>query len=685
MADEKLDTKSAASAVKNIESGKSHKDRREEGIRKQRKQREAEESQNFINKWATKWSERKKSLAGADKQGWLVEPYPYYVTPSFIEHNGRVISIVELYNRSGANRNMAYHQIIDMIPSHSMDNVEIHMIVNDSLIKGDTKKRLIRKNAKAGKETISDTVQHGSSEDKDNISAQIMNESDIEDYDDYEMILNSADPVAVFRISLVIIGPDRETVDEQLELLNRKFDQRHEGAQWDSLGGDQYGRFTKLFAPLPQDRFVMTSTAENYSGLNFSVNAGLNDENGMPVGRDALSLVGSSAFFDMDGTLGTQSIIAIPRTSQMVRYTREDATKQPSAASILAQYSANQSVMNGHRVHHIVLNDFDYVDERGLYYRKPSVKGMFDKYDVSSVTINPLQGFGDINDVVAIYSRLTQKIVNIFNILDHLSMDEQTRALVLDVVEKFYTNHDLWNDDAELYPKRTRIVGITDPEDFPNAGMLINEFTTLADDAMQAGREAKTDRIEALQSLLRQSLTAYRGILGRPTSIRDTNARQVYYDFNRIESQEVRQVQFINILDYIIFTAARDDVVIIHGCDRLWSPVLNMVSETIQAAQDKGVRFLFSYDSVSNDTTDSIKRADIFDMQSVYYKDLDSDVSWSIVGKCLSDEVDEFEAALATQLSPTIRYQMQEKYPCQVLVHRSRGDVNSFVHLSVVV
>ena len=99
---------------------------------------------------------------------------------------------------------------------------------------------------------------------------------------------------------------------------------------------------------------------------------------------------------------------------------------------------------------------------------------------------------------------------------------------------------------------------------------------------------------------------------------------------------------------------------------------------------NKGIRFIYSFDTVSGDNRMGKMQSDMFSMQNKFYKDLDTDVDWSVVGKCLPNEVDAYETALASELSHTIRASMQAKSN-QVLVHRNVGDVNNFVHVQVIV
>lgn len=613
----------------------------------------------------------------------LMESLPYTATPSFIEHNGRVMSILKLYVRPGTNRQLTHTEVIDLIPAETLTGVDMHFIINDRLIKHDEKKRLIQKNSGRSKDAITQTQKHGDKEENDS-SAQLAQQADLEDYDEYELILDSAEPVVYYKINLVVIGNSRQQVDEQIDILNKVLDQRHEGCAWDSLGGDQLDRFEGLFAPLVNPAHERTSTGSNYARMNFAVNAGLNDPKGLPIGSDVLSLSSSSSFFDFQRSTRTQAIIAIPKSSVMNWYFKEGEIDQPPVASIIAQYAANQIVMNGHRAHHLVLNNFDYM-EKNLYYRPLETETLFDSFDVSRLTINPLQGYGSINDVVAVFNRLVQKVVNVFDILQDYHMTQDDKAVVLKVIEQFYFNQKLWNASAAERPASTRIVEIPDPSTYPTMSSVLVEFSTLIKSASRDNRELKADRIDTIKSILNQALSANMSVIGRTSNIPVSDSSQVYYNFSKIQDNKIQLVQLINLIEYVAWTAERDDVIILHGCDRISQPVMAMMYDAIKAAQYKGIRFIFAFDTVSNQADRISEKADIFSMRGIYYKDLDTDVDWTIIGKCMAEEVEKFETALNQGLSQTIRAQMQAKMACQALVHRNLGDVNNFVNLRVII
>lgn len=630
-------------------------------------------------------AKRRKKDANADKPQFLMEDTPYRTTPSYIIHNGKYISILQLYVRPGSNRNLTYDDVIDFMPVSTLSGVEINLFNADTLIKDDKKKRIIKKNASLNKETLKDTEQSEGHKKEDDQSAKNTRMYEADDYDDYELIIDSSEPVVVFRWSIMIIADYMEDIEDQVDILNTLLDQRHDGAKWDSLPGEQYERFTTLFDEIPKSYKEMSATAYNYSGLNLAINSGLNDSKGLPLGSNALSLTESSAYFDFEKSTKKQAMIAMNRSSsKMPLYEREDETHQISVPSLIAQYAANTYMLHDHKVHHIVLNDFDYFEPQ-MFYRDRVVNKIFKEYDVSKMTINPLQGFGSIDKVTQIYPRLVQKLTNIFDLMLDLNMSKEERAIVLNAIDQFYYNNDLWSANAEEKPKLTQIVEIDQPELYPTMVQLLNQFEALATKAIKSNRENKATNIETISSTLKQKMSAYTQVLARTTSIEDTDASQIYYSFKNIDSLQLRQIQLVNIIDYVIYKANKNDVIIIHGFDSVLGRVAEMVLETIQAAQNKGIRFIFTFDSIKSGENQKGQMNDMFEMEHKYYTDLDTDVDWSMVGRMIPRELQYYKKALNKELGLTISSVLQYKVANRILLHRNMGQVNDFVNLRFIV
>lgn len=633
---------------------------------------------------------KKQKEEKKDDKKFLTDSTPYRFTPSFMKHNGKYATIVKLYLRQGSNRGLSYMDVIDFVPTQANTGVEMYFIVDDKVIKSEEKDKLITQNSVKNLAVLEDDEQRA--KDKRNKSQQSETQnvveirtSEQEDYALYQSIIGKSEVIAVFDWVLLVVGDSPEAIDEQLNQLNTRLKKEHDGAVWDSLPGEQQERFSRFFDELEPDRFKETTVSSNYAGLSVAMSAGLLDERGVPIGKDIFAPSQPTAFFDFENSTRSQAIIAMPKSSVIPFYRNQDSEVQVPASSILAQAAANHIVMNGHRAHHIVLNKFDYFED-GKYYRPQDSERIFKRYDVSKMTINMMQGFGDIKDVAKVYARLQQKIVNIFNVMRNLTLTETQESIISSALSEMYESEQYWIADADLYPERTKIVDIKYPETYATAATFLSSFTTYAEKALREGKVNRADDAETLGNLLRSSLDMYRSVIGRTTTIEPTTALQVYYEFANASSLQLKQIQFLNTIEYIIHTAAKGDVIVIHGCEQLYDRVVKMTVEAINAAKEKGIRFIFAFDTISSISNSvSIPMNDMFKMQNVYYTDLDVDVSWSAVGQLIPNELDQYKKALNTELSDQIIATLQSKIENQVMIHRAIGKVNNFIQLNPII
>lgn len=633
---------------------------------------------------------KKQKEEKKDDKKFLTDSTPYRFTPSFMKHNGKYATIVKLYLRQGSNRGLSYMDVIDFVPTQANTGVEMYFIVDDKVIKSEEKDKLITQNSVKNLAVLEDDEQRA--KDKRNKSQQSETQnvveirtSEQEDYALYQSIIGKSEVIAVFDWVLLVVGDSPEAIDEQLNQLNTRLKKEHDGAVWDSLPGEQQERFSRFFDELEPDRFKETTVSSNYAGLSVAMSAGLLDERGVPIGKDIFAPSQPTAFFDFENSTRSQAIIAMPKSSVIPFYRNQDSEVQVPASSILAQAAANHIVMNGHRAHHIVLNKFDYFED-GKYYRPQDSERIFKRYDVSKMTINMMQGFGDIKDVAKVYARLQQKIVNIFNVMRNLTLTETQESIISSALSEMYESEQYWIADADLYPERTKIVDIKYPETYATAATFLSSFTTYAEKALREGKVNRADDAETLGNLLRSSLDMYRSVIGRTTTIDPTTALQVYYEFANASSLQLKQIQFLNTIEYIIHTAAKGDVIVIHGCEQLYDRVAKMTVEAINAAKEKGIRFIFAFDTISSISNSvSIPMNDMFKMQNVYYTDLDVDVSWSAVGQLIPNELDQYKKALNTELSDQIIATLQSKIENQVMIHRAIGKVNNFIQLNPII
>lgn len=603
----------------------------------------------------------------------------------FYTSNGIVGSILKLYVAPGTNRNMSFRAVLNLLPKPSKD-VKLTFIVRDVSIKGEEKQKIINKNTYDN--IASKRAQNADATDreKDDVKAKMIQQTELDDYTDYQITASDATPLVVYDIFLIAESTSQEKIKTQIKSINTLLDKTYQGLSFYVQAGKQLDLLQDLYRDLAKTKIQKSSTGNNYALLNFAISEGLKDKTGVPIGLDTKAIVTSSTLFDFDKYTKSQAFIAISKSSILRRYLVED--HHYTTSSYLAQAVANNISANrpNNKIFHIVLNDFKYLnDER--YYMNDFNKGLLKEYDMTKLTINPLQGFGEYNEIQQVYERLIQKIADIFDILLDFNLETADKAIILDAIERFYFEQSLWSPEVLDYPKRARIIKVKRPDLYPTLNLFINTFTNLVTVALKDKRELKADRIDTLQSILRQALTTYQNILGKTTSIDFDLAayKQIYYTFNNVDSLAIKQVQFLNIFDFVRYISKPGDTIIIHGMDQLYQKTTDMAYNAIENAKKKGLSLLYSFDTVTAPSQKLGKMTDMFSMKELYYHDLNTDVDWSVVGNCSVDDVDKFEKVLRMSVGAQIRNQMMERSYSQVLIHRDKGHIDNFTSLDFII
>lgn len=632
----------------------------------------------FINKDKNKTEKKIKDLQ-------LVTNSTFQTSDYFYTSNGIVGSILKLYVAPGTNRNMSFRAVLNLLPKPSKD-VKLTFIVRDASIKGEEKQKIINKNTYDN--IASKRAQNADATDreKDDAKAKMIQQTELDDYTDYQITASDATPLIVYDIFLIAESTSQEKIKTQIKSINTLLDKTYQGLSFYVQAGKQLDLLQSLYRDLEKTKIQKSSTGNNYALLNFAISEGLKDKTGVPIGLDTKAIVTSSTLFDFDKYTKSQAFIAIPKSSILRRYLVDD--HHYTTSSYLSQAVANNIVANrpNNKIFHIVLNDFKYLnDER--YYMNDFNKGLLKEYDMTKLTINPLQGFGEYNEIQQVYERLIQKIADIFDILLDFNLETADKAIILDAIERFYFEQSLWSPEVLDYPKRARIIKVKRPDLYPTLNLFINTFTNLVTVALKDKRELKADRIDTLQSILRQALTTYQNILGKTTSIDFDLAayKQIYYTFNNVDSLAIKQVQFLNIFDFVRYISKPGDTIIIHGMDQLYQKTTDMAYNAIENAKKKGLTLLYSFDTVTAPSQKLGKMTDMFSMKELYYHDLNTDVDWSVVGNCSVDDVDKFEKVLRMSVGAQIRNQMMERSYSQVLIHRDKGHIDNFTSLDFII
>ena len=622
-----------------------------------------------------KTKRKKKSLPP------FVDRFPYIFSPNFIHHKGKVQTILQLFVREGSNRQIGYGDMVDVIPTPQDPAVKSFFIQDDVVIKDEEKDSTVRKNSKNVKKTLKHQQEEKKQGENKTEGDKKIDREIVGDFDDYELVLNTAEPIVGFNIKVAFVGNDEQAIANQIENVNRRYNQKHDGMRLDSFAGRQDVVYTELFKDYEPSWKEFSSTGKQYTGLSVATSNGLTDPHGIPIGRQIMSVTASSELFDFETHTKGMAFIAIPKKPVMVQY-----PKSPPA-SVVSQAAANWISMHGSRVHHIILNDFNYLaNELDKNFITPmETDKIFDYFDMSKQTVNILQGFGNQEDASKVFARLKAKVYDVFDILSHyaLSKDKNTRSIILDTLNAFYETQQLWDEKVANNTGRAGILNVENNEEYPTATDFLNEFTNMA--TKFESMESRMNTVLNLKTQLEDAMTTYSKQVNRTTNIPESKSKQVFYDFGKMVSDKTLQaVQLINTLDFILYQTEPNDLIVIHGMDNLLDRVTQMMKESLDFYLKQGRRFIFSFDTISGTDTADGNTASVFTQQGRLYKDLSMEADWSMFGQVLPSEIEDFKKAMHVEFSnATITTLQKTPNKARALVHRRQDDVNDFVELNV--
>lgn len=479
-----------------------------------------------------------------------------------------------------------------------------------------------------------------SSESFEDDYAQLINYAKAKHHKEYKQLRHDdTEKGVVYIMYIAIKSKTVDGIDRQLKQFEDYYTGIHSESMNDKLKyfvlepviGRVASSYDHLFDSLEDDNeYASTSTQENFSGLDFPILPTLQDEVGLPIGYDPYAVAKNRIIFDFVGSTKSKAVIAIPTNASDIYFSYKKNDTTAPISSVLAMTCANQFVMEGRRVSHIVLNDFDYFDltNAELNYND---KEFVSVIDVSKKSVNAIQPFGEKKDQEKLYKSYQKKIVAIFQILQNFTMPEYSQSILQETLRQTYAVKN-WSSDSDIYIERQKLVG-QDPSLFPTIGDSFNShFRTAIDVSLQNNMEKKAtlqDNLKiSLEGIISQNMT----LLGRKTELTPPTAYQTFYDFRAVGDTATKQIQFVNLLNFIGASLKEGDLIVIHGADvidkRLYGIYLH---DELDIIQSRGIKVLYSFDTTSESV---VNGSSIFELgDNLLYQNFMLDIDWSIIGR----------------------------------------------------
>lgn len=492
-------------------------------------------------------------------------------------------------------------------------------------------------------------------------------------------------PAGMYVWGIVITALTKEKLDRQVEvILNRwggvdnYISKKYNPIQYfeliDKVGTHKFQR-GRLFDRLLLSDKVNTTTLENYAKLCFFQRTTLQDELGEEFGFDFLapSQIGDDGnpkypkvLIDAKGYLNTLAIVAHPRDFSRDDYVFDDVYKDEahtikkpqSQASITSQQIANQFLLEGKKTIHLVLNDFDYFKLQTPYDRDSKqlqavIAEETQIIDGSKISVNPLQPFAtnltdEKEEEMPAYRRTKKKFNAIVQAL--INYQGEDSGIADKVFDELMVQERLWNTDNDVMVKRRNYLGLPAIK-YPAFDRVITQFTTKARLFRQNNEIKEAEETKRIQRKLDSFLTNNRSLIGATTTLKLDRSKVNYYiNLNNLDRLQ-KNIQVMNLFDFVTEFLDAGDLIILHGADQLDIRTSDYLRDQFERTFDKKVRILLSYDvtdSLEPPKRNELGTSSVFTMNGRLF-DFNLGVDFSFIGRM--DNPRNYEEMVNAELS----------------------------------
>ena len=492
-------------------------------------------------------------------------------------------------------------------------------------------------------------------------------------------------PAGMYVWGIVITALTKEKLDRQVEvILNRwggvdnYISKKYNPIQYfeliDKVGTHKYQR-GRLFDRLLLSEKVNTTTLENYARLCFFQRTTLQDELGEEFGFDFLapSQIGDDGnpkypkvLIDAKGYLNTLAIVAHPRDFSRDDYVFDNVYKDEahtikkpqSQASVTSQQIANQFLLEGKKTIHLVLNDFDYFKLQTPYDRDSKqlqavIAEETQIIDGSKISVNPLQPFAtnltdEKEEEMPAYRRTKKKFNAIVQAL--INYQGEDSGIADKVFDELMVQERLWNTDNDVMVKRRNYLGLPAIK-YPAFDRVITQFTTKARLFRQNNEIKEAEETKRIQRKLDSFLTNNRSLIGATTTLKLDRSKVNYYiNLNNLDRLQ-KNIQVMNLFDFVTEFLDAGDLIILHGADQLDIRTSDYLRDQFERTFDKKVRILLSYDvtdSLEPPKRNELGTSSVFTMNGRLF-DFNLGVDFSFIGRM--DNPRNYEEMVNAELS----------------------------------
>lgn len=628
------------------------------------KKRKKKDNKRKGKKRKKKVSKRSGSKASkvAQRSDHLAPDAGYTFTPSFIKSGKSYGTVLKVVNKYGMNHNRPFGWFVGIIPDIKVDNVRAFLVQSDRALSNAEQRDVMTEDVVGSSQTL-EHEQDTKRTTKHDRDIRRMRRNDLAratSLDGQENAIIDAD------IRIMLVSEDPDAIVEQIRLLTTAYEDNMPGLRLVSIGGEQESLLKSVLEPPTGSDNDYTWMSSDFAGNDHMVRRGLTDDDGWALGSMIHSYSAGTATMALDRSFdindGRNGLICIaaPTNSTINEY-----DEKLSAPSMWGQLIANNVMANGHKTYHIVLNDFTYHGpkknlgrgEMQKFSAPASIDEIIQHHNLAHGGINPIQVYGRKESVIQSYNSNLDIIARIFYLLANRNLDRYETGVLSKALNNFYINQRLWIPEADIYPERLRIIDMHNPNDFPTMGSFITELTNSLTGARNSEitTEKDIDTLKSLRTTLENALSQNDQLFNRPSTVPnqlDPTIRQHYFHLGDLSyNSNLLEAQFMNAFNYVTNFADKDDVIMIHGVNRLSVDTLGYLKDTIAMLRRRDVRFAYIFDTIGSNSLayqntkmdNTIQYADVFNTESLLYEDFERSFDYTVLGMMTGNELDMYE------------------------------------------
>lgn len=455
---------------------------------------------------------------------------------------------------------------------------------------------------------------------------------------------------------LLVKAPSLEVLDDAVAKIERLYLDRFATLWASPYTGDQQRDFSQLFAYNRRKKgngFDFTSV--EYAGAYSLVTHGFEDVAGEYVG-------------DMTGEVNNSAVLFnVNNYRHHVVVGSEQINNQRNRAYVSDMWGSKLSqacLLNNGRVIHLILNNAD-MDNLG-----PKFETITNRIDMNTGDINMFEMFGDVDDELAIFPAQLKKLVLMAEQAYETTDSDRSviRGSLEDVATKFYIDNRMWFDDAINNRDKIRIVGIPHKE-VPKLEMFVTyldmEYKALVN--ASARDDEKLHAFSILRTTFKNLLSNNGDLFNTITSDKIDNVRgskRVIYDFSKLmmRGEGIAMAQLVNIVGYAVGNLGLNDLVVIHGVEKIEPTVKEYIDSVLSRLYEKGGRVAYLYSNI--DKMISEKHFNQFDK-----------ADYTVLGNMSDNVVVDYQKSLGSNIPPDLANLITNKSDALCYIRRGFDNV----------